>query len=129
MLRQQIGFTLIELMIAISIIAILMAIGIPSYQSQIRKGQRAEGQRVLVEISSRQEQYMMNRQVYTTVLGPAGLNYTVDNEVADNYTFDIQLTVGPPDGFVVTAKAIGSQVKDGDLSLSSNGVKTPASKW
>ena len=36
---------------------------------------------------------------------------------------------GPPPGFTVTFTAIGGQVPDGDLTVNSFGVKTPAEKW
>ena len=45
--RRPRGFSLIELMVALSIAAILMSVAYPSYMEQVRKGQRAEAQAVL----------------------------------------------------------------------------------
>lgn len=127
--KTQSGFTLIELMIAVSIIAILMAVGIPSYQSQVQRGQRSDAQRVMLELASQQEQFMMNRQTYSTDLGSSGLNYTLPSSVTEYYDFAVALTAGPPEGFIITATAKGSQASDGNLTLSSDGTKAPSEKW
>jgi type IV pilus assembly protein PilE len=49
MARSARGVTLIELMIAVAIIGILAAIAYPSYQAQVRRGNRTEGKTELVE--------------------------------------------------------------------------------
>ena len=43
MKRLNLGFTLIELMIAVAIIGILVAVGIPQYQNYVARAQVAEG--------------------------------------------------------------------------------------
>jgi type IV pilus assembly protein PilE len=47
------GFTLIELMIAVAIVGIIAAIAYPSYQSSIRKSNRAEAKTELMDLSQR----------------------------------------------------------------------------
>ena len=47
--RAQRGFTLIELMITVAIIAIIVAVAYPSYSEQIAKGKRAEVRTTLLE--------------------------------------------------------------------------------
>ena len=41
-MKRTRGFTLIEIIIAVTIIGILVAIAVPSYQNHLRKGRRAE---------------------------------------------------------------------------------------
>ena len=58
------GFTLIELMITVAIIALLSAIAYPAYTSSILKGKRAQGRTALVELIQLQERYFTERNCY-----------------------------------------------------------------
>ena len=58
------GFTLIELMITVVIIGILAAIAYPSYQEQVRKTRRAEGQAALMVAVQRLERCFTLYNVY-----------------------------------------------------------------
>ena len=49
MYRDRRGFTLIEVMIVVAIVAILTAIALPSYQEYIRRGHRAEARAALLQ--------------------------------------------------------------------------------
>lgn len=59
------GFTLIELMIAVAIVAILAAIAYPSYTEHVRKTKRAEGKALINRIAAEQERYFTSRNQYT----------------------------------------------------------------
>lgn len=58
------GFTLIELMVVVAIVAILASIAYPSYRSSVLKGNRAHGRTALAELLQQQERYMTQRNCY-----------------------------------------------------------------
>lgn len=58
------GFTLIEMMIVVAVIAIVAAIAIPSYQSSVLKGKRAQGRTAIAELLQQQERYMTQNNCY-----------------------------------------------------------------
>ena len=58
------GFTLIELMITVAIVALLGALVYPSYQESVRKARRAEGRVALMEMLQQQERYMTQYNSY-----------------------------------------------------------------
>jgi type IV pilus assembly protein PilE len=62
--RRESGFTLIELMITVAIVAILAAIAIPSYQSYIRKSRRTDAQALLQAAQLAEEKYRLNNTIY-----------------------------------------------------------------
>lgn len=55
--RRLSGFTLIELMIVVAVVAILTAIAYPSYQDAVRKGHRGQAKADLVELAQRAERF------------------------------------------------------------------------
>ena len=67
---QRRGFTLIELMIAVAVVGILMAIAYPSFMDQVRKSRRADAVVALTAVQQAQERWRSNRAAYSSVLGP-----------------------------------------------------------
>src|SRR6267143_4620681 len=75
------GFTLIELMITIAIIAVLAAIALPNYTDYLRRGKIQEATSTLLSMRNKMEQYFQDNRSYTTpgapVLAPCTANSSV----------------------------------------------------
>lgn len=124
-MRRVLGFTLIELMITMAVIAILTAIAYPSYQDYIRRGVRSQGQQFLMDLAQREEQFFLDQKVYTTVTGAGGLNMpvlpapcTVPCEIQGKYSAAvITLIAVPPAGFRISLTPVGTMAADGTLII------------
>lgn len=125
------GFTLIELMITVAVIAILAAVGYPSYLDYLRKGRRADAQSFMHEVAAKQQHFLIDRRAFsdsiTNAPGAGGLGLTIPANVSDHYTVTLATdnAVAPPT-FTVTATPAGSQAyeKCGTLTVNQAGVKT-----
>lgn len=123
------GFTLIEIMIVVAIVAILAAIALPSFQTYMMESRRSEAKAMLEELRMQQERFRANNPAYATLaqLTPGVLdNYalTVNNVTASTYTITATANAGSP------------QVNDADtgvlctpLSIDQSNTKTPAQCW
>ncbi len=63
-MQRSSGFTLIELMITCAIVAILVAVALPSYQQHMIRAVRSAGQQFLLDLAQRQEQYFIDVRWY-----------------------------------------------------------------
>ena len=129
--KKQQGFTLIELMITVAILAILTAIAIPNYQSYVVKGSRAATQAFMMDIANREKQYLLDARSYAVDLAALGMASAVPATVSKHYAACCNITVtSSPPSFIITAiPTSAQQLSDGNLTLSSDGTKTPAAKW
>ena len=65
--RSALGVTLVELMIAVAIVGILAAIAYPSYQAQVRRGNRLDGKTELMEAAQELEKCYTRYGAYNNV--------------------------------------------------------------
>jgi type IV pilus assembly protein PilE len=127
--KQASGFTLIELMITVAVVAILASIAFPSYRSYVVRNNRAAAQTTLMDIAQRQTQYLLDNRSYTSAVSSLGVS--VPAKVSAVYTVAVAITAGPPPTFTASATPISgsAQANDGTLSIDQTGAKSPASKW
>ena len=123
------GFTLIELMIAVAVVAILAAIAFPSYALYMKKSRRGDAEATLMDIAQREAQYLIDARAYAPDV--ATLNTTIPVSVSSYYNVVINAPGGAPPTFAVTATPIAGSPQAGDpvLTIDNTGAKTPANVW
>ena len=107
---QMNGFTLIEVLITVAILAVVAAIAVPAYNGYIETSRLTEGWNNLQALNAAEVQYSLdNNGVYFDGAGAATLNtnsgnlWTRAEASGENFTYSVALTAT---GY--TATAIGT---------------------
>jgi type IV pilus assembly protein PilE len=114
----QSGFTLIEMMIAVAIASLLIAIAFPSFMDAIRKSRRSEAFATINAVQQAQERWRSNHSTFAAALSDLGISATTSNGY---YTMSIDDTDGGTSfasSYSVTATGVDgkSQASDSDCT-------------
>jgi type IV pilus assembly protein PilE len=124
------GFTLIELMITVAIVAILGTIATAAYTSEVRKSRRTDARSALLDLAGREEKLFSVTNAYSVTPSELGYTGALPITVGSGY-YQISAIVSPDpaqpamsSSYVITATAIGLQASDtqcATLSINSAG--------
>lgn len=111
------GFTLIELVIVVAVVAILLSIAIPSYLDSVVRSRRSDAMTTLTRYANQQEIFYSNTNSYSTNLGLSSSSsegyYVISTPAASATAYTVQAT--PVNG--------SSQSGDGSFRITSTGQK------
>jgi type IV pilus assembly protein PilE len=129
--KKRSGFTIIELMIVIGIVALLVTLAYPAYSQYVRKARRGEAQQLLLNWSINQEIWRSNNSAYAD-------RNDLPAPAHDDYLFRFKDNVDPTaTEYTLEAAASGNQTNDvardgtscATLTLNQSGMKTRAACW
>lgn len=116
-MKSKAGFTLVELLIVMAIVAILGVIAVPSYRNYVVGARQNSAQQALLRMAGAMENCYSMNQTYVGCFGTnnSGVNdFLKANDLESYYTLKNGENWTNPTArnFVVAVEAIGGQAKD-----------------
>ena len=122
------GFSLIELMIVVTILSILLGLALPRYGDHLDKARRNDGRGALLELSAQQERHHFEQNQYSGLMAELWNNMNGDDYVSNEGFYTLSVTTADSgQQYTLTATARGVQAGDSDcasLSIDYTGAKT-----
>ena len=106
------GFTLIEVMIVLGIVAILVAFAIPSFQDALRKSRRSDAMNTIMDIQLAEEKYRVNHIEYGD---NAALLFDSPQQISPKGHYSVEVELDDAEkttSYTITAEALNDQVND-----------------
>ncbi len=113
------GFTLLELMIVVVVVAILAAVALPSYRDYVTRSQLAEAYTNLADVSTKLELYFQDNRTYVGACAagtvaplpanPKHFAFTCPTLTATTYTVQAAGSSGNATGFTFTITQAGAR--------------------
>lgn len=121
------AFSLIELMVAVAIVAILATIAVPRYTDYVMKGNRSDAIETLQAIMDGQERYYLDNSTYTNDLSKLGLTLNSGFYITPRKYYKVKADKCGSDALTLcvelTAIGQGSQADDGKVVFNSRNKK------
>ena len=114
---KQGGFTLIEVMIVVAIIAIIAAFGIPSYNSYMEKTRRVDAVTILSEIAGEQQRFYTENNRYAADMTEMG--YPAATALSENGFYSASVTDSTGSSYTVTATPVAGEAQENDTGCAS----------
>lgn len=132
-MKKARGFTLIEMLVVVAIIALLAAYAIPNYRQYVVQSKRAEAHAKLLEVAGMYEKFYANTNRYPTNVTGGGTALSLTNAYLRWEDYRITHQNRPNNGWRLQARARGGQATDDTACLNIRfdnlGNKTPAACW
>ena len=126
-MKRMKGFSLMELMIAVAIIAILAGVAYPSYQDQVRKSRRADAKIALAELNQSLERFFTTNNTYLgATLGDGSVATDIYPQKSADGHYNLSISTQTASTFTLTASATGNQASDSQCAsytLTHTGIK------
>jgi type IV pilus assembly protein PilE len=116
MRRRESGFTLIEILIALTLIGILTAVAVPAYGSYVLRGRLTEAFTALAAIQPKAEEYWSNNRTYVGLPVPASgasFDYSLDTDTSASSYKLIATGKNSANRFVFTIDQNGTRATTG----------------
>jgi type IV pilus assembly protein PilE len=130
--QRQSGFTLVELMIAVVVMGVLVALAFPSYKDSIRKSRRSDAVAGIATVQQAQERHRANRATYgdfaaalpeDTLTGvsatTSGKHYLMTIANITPSTYDVLATAQGDQADDTKCKVMGARLQGGALRYGS----------
>ncbi len=128
MIRQTQGYTMIELMITVVIVAILASMAFPTYQDSVANSRRARAMATLESIAAGMERFYVSSGTYAGATGegdvPEDFIYNLETEdAAEHYLFTATDLNDRRYNLFATPREGSTQEGTGGLTLTSTGIR------